>query len=124
MRRLVTAAVTVFTVVLNGCTGMSIADDIPARIIDSNAASRAALQDAVNDALGTQVLLARDALTASSVLNVTRSAGGGIGSPPTQGRNMESPMQFRLVRNNDLCILIDQRNDERHTLENTSCEPE
>ncbi len=111
-------------VAAGGCVGMASADDVPARISPATAASRAVLQDAVNDALQTEVLLADDALTASSVLNIERNVPGGIGSQPAQGRNMDMPIRFRLVLNGDECILIDERDESRHVLGGVSCVPE
>jgi len=43
---------------------------------------------------------------------------------PTQGRNMDVPIQFRLVINRDDCILIDQRDRSRYLLEDTTCKAE
>jgi hypothetical protein len=34
---------------------------------------------------------------------------------------MEMPFQFRLVINGDDCVLIDQRDESRHELKDTSC---
>ncbi len=34
---------------------------------------------------------------------------------------MEAPFQFRLVINGDDCILVDLRDDSRHTLNDTVC---
>lgn len=107
-----------------GCQSMAGVDDVPARIAAPTDASRAALGEAVNTALGTDVLLADDALTQSSVLAIERKAPQGIGAEPAQGRNMDRPILFRLVRNGDACVLIDQRDATRYELANTDCVPE
>jgi hypothetical protein len=60
-------------IVLAGCQTIASADDVPARITNPTDASRAALQQAVNDALHTEVLLADNALTDSSILIIERS---------------------------------------------------
>lgn len=106
-----------------GCQSMAGADDVPARIVAPTDASRAALAEAVNAALRTDVLLADDALTESSVLTIERKAPQGIGVEPAQGRNMDRPIAFRLVKNGDTCVLIDQRDARRYELANTDCTP-
>ena len=107
-----------------GCVGMAAADDVPARISPATAESRAALQKAVNEALHTEVLLADDALTSNSVLIIERNVPGGIDRQPTQGRNMDTPIRFRLARHGDDCILIDERDESRYVLDDVSCVPE
>lgn len=107
-----------------GCVGMAMADDIPARISPATAESRAVLQKTVNEALRTEVLLADDALTAASVLIIERNVPGGIDRQPAQGRNMDTPIRFRLVLHGDDCILIDERDESRYVLSNVSCVPE
>ena len=100
---------------------MATCNDVPAHITDSSAASRAALQHAVNDALNTEVLLAADALTGSSILVIERNPPKNMQSQPATGRNMEPPIRFQLVVNDAECILIDTRNAKRYLLENTTC---
>lgn len=104
-----------------GCQSMTGAADVPALIVEPTDASRAALGEAVNTALRTTVLLAPDALTGSSALTVERNVPGGIGAPPAQGRNMDRPILFRLVKSGDACILVDSRDDTRYELANTAC---
>jgi hypothetical protein len=106
---------------LTACHTMAMTDDLPARISPATEASRADLQDAVNRALGTEVLLAADALTTESVLTIERNVPGGIDRQPAQGRNMDAPIQFRLVLHADDCILIDGRDESRYVLANTRC---
>ena len=106
---------------LTACHTMAMTDDLPARISPATEASRADLQDAVNRALGTDVLLAADALTTESVLTIERKVPGGIDRQPAQGRNMDAPIQFRLVLHADDCILIDGRDESRYVLANTRC---
>jgi hypothetical protein len=67
------------------------------------------------------VTLADDALTDSSLLIVERVMPKSMEGSPAQGRTMEMPIQFRLVINGDDCILIDQRDESRHVLQDTSC---
>lgn len=110
--------------VLAACQTVATADDRPARIIEPDAASRAALQRAVNDALHTDVALADDALTDSSLLTIERNPPKAMDSPPAQGRIMEAPIQFLLVIDGSECILVDQRDGTRLRLEETRCAAE
>ena len=110
--------------ILAGCQTMATGTDVPARITNPTAASRAALQNAVNDALHTEVLLAASALTTSSILVIERNPPRSIQNQVATGRNMDPPMRFHLVLNNSECILVDQRDESRHLLENTTCAAE
>lgn len=107
-----------------GCQTVGGDYDKPARIVDNNDASRAVLQETVNAVFGTHVTLADDALTDASVLTIERSPRPTMENPNPLGRNMEMPIQLRLVINGTDCILIDQRDRSRHILANTSCEAE
>lgn len=107
-----------------GCQTLASGADVSARITEPTDDSRAALQNAVNDALNIGVTLADDALTGSSVLIIERNPPRNMQSPPAQGRNMDTPILFRLVLNGSDCILIDQRDDSRYPLEKTTCAAE
>ena len=110
--------------ILAGCQTMATGTDVPARITNPTAASRAALQNAVNDALHTEVLLAASALTTSSILVIERNPPRSMQNQAATGRNMDPPMRFHLVLNNSECILVDQRDESRHRLEDTTCAAE
>jgi len=84
-------------------------------------ASRAALQQTINEILKVEVLLSDDALTQTSVLTIELNPPGTLQNPNPLGRDMGKPIQFRLVLNQSVCILIDQRDGTRHVLNNTSC---
>ena len=111
-----------FTVV--GCQTLAGGEDLSARITNPTDHSRAALQNAVNDALNTDVALANDALTNISVLSIDRRPPRSMQRPPAQGRKMDTPIQFRLVLNGSDCILIDQRDNSRYMLAKTTCAAE
>ncbi len=106
---------------IGGCQTMATADDVAARISKPTAASRAALQNAVNDALNTNVMLADDALTTSSNLSIERSPPRSMQGQTATGRNMDPPIRLRLVMNDSVCILIDTRDETRYPLDNTTC---
>jgi hypothetical protein len=107
--------------VLAGCQTMANGDDMPARIANPTEASRAELQRVVNELLGTTVMIADDALTGSSTLSIERKAPANPQGRLATGRNMEPPIQFRLVLNDSACILIDTRDGSRHSLASTTC---
>lgn len=106
---------------LAGCKNVAPDADQAAVIVDADAASRAALQQTVNATLHTDVALADDALTETSVLIIERKMPQSIEGSPAQGRNMEMPIQFRLVTDGTNCILVDQRDASRHILADTRC---
>ncbi len=118
------AVIAGIALVMVGCQTLASGEDVAARITNPTDHSRAALQNAVNDALNTDVALADNALTDSSVLTIERHPPRSMQSPPAQGRNMDTPIQFRLVLNGSDCILVDQRDNSRYLLENTTCAAE
>lgn len=106
---------------LAGCQTVASGNDVSARITDPNDASRAALQQVVDDALGHNVMIAADALTTSSILTIERRPPATAEGRLATGRNMEPAIQFRLVSNTGNCILIDTRDGSRHALDSTAC---
>ena len=108
-------------IALVGCQTLTASDDLPAWITNPDSSSRAALQAAVNEALNTDVALADDALTNSSILTIQRNPTDSLEGQPAQGRNMDMPIQFRLVITGGDCVLIDQRDQSRRILQNTTC---
>jgi hypothetical protein len=104
-----------------GCQTVGADYDRPARITNPTEASRAALQETVNNILNTDVTLADDALTTSSVLTIEHTPPRTLQNPTPDGRILDMPFQFRLVINGSDCILIDQRDRSRHTLNDTNC---
>ena len=120
-RNLIAASLALTTL---GCQTFGSSVDTPARIVKPDDASRAALQEAVNTAFGTNVTLADDALTDSSLLTIERYPSQTIDNQNPQGRNMEIPFNLRLFINGTDCVLVDQRDSARYILANTSCEAE
>jgi len=107
--------------VVAGCKTIGNGDDLPARVTNPTAASRAALQLAVNDAMNLNVTIANDALTNSSLLILERNPPRSMQNQPATGRNMDAAIQFRLAINGSDCVLIDTRDASRYPLENTTC---
>jgi hypothetical protein len=104
-----------------GCQTLATDGDVAARITNPTDDSRIALQNAVNAALDANVTLANDALTDSSVLTVERNPPRSMENLPAQGRNMDMPMQFRLVLNDGNCVLVYTADDSRRKLADTKC---
>ncbi len=104
-----------------GCQTLATDGDVAARIMNPTDDSRKALQSAVNAALDANVTLANDALTDSSVLTIERKPPSSMENLPAQGRNMDMPMQFRLVLNDSDCVLVYTADDSRRKLADTSC---
>jgi hypothetical protein len=109
----------IFTLV--GCETLATDGDVAARITNPTDNSREALQNAVNNALDANVTLASNALTDSSVLTIERNPPRSMENLPAQGRNMDMPMQFRLVLNDGDCVLVYTADDTRRKLADTTC---
>ena len=93
----------------------------PALIIDSTPSSRAAIQHAVATALGTEVLIAEDALTTSSLLIIERRPQNTIDGRIGGGRVLDPPETFQLVLDENQCVLVHRRTGEAYPLENARC---
>lgn len=110
--------------VCSSCQSLAGDHDQPARIVNPDAASRAVLQAVVNEALGTEVMLADTALTTSSLLTIENWPAGSIDNPVPQGRNQDTPIHFRLMKNDGDCVLVRQADGTRYQLTDTECEAE
>jgi hypothetical protein len=86
---------------------------VPAVIVHPTPQSRAALLQAVTDALGAQPLLAEDALVRESVLIIERRH--------LEGREQSMPERFRLFKVADQCVLVHERTGRRSPLVETRC---
>ncbi|MDJ0758910.1 MAG: hypothetical protein QNJ19_05885 [Woeseiaceae bacterium] len=113
-----------FWFILTGCQTVNGVYDQPARIVNPDAESRAALKAAVNEALGTEVMLADDALTGSSLLPIERTPTGTMDDPVREGLILDKPIRFQLVKNGEECVLINLSDGARYPLSNTDCEVE
>ena len=123
--RIQTAFIIGATLLTVACNSLSAADDVPAVISQPSAASRTELLDVVTGALGgAQILLADDALTASSLLTIERNPPGDLQGRQFTGRLIERPVQFNLVKNGSECILEERSTGKRWHLTQTSCRPE
>jgi hypothetical protein len=86
-----------------------------AAVLDSpDEASHAAVQSAVNELLGSEVMLAGNAFETSSIVTMEHLQ---------FGRVMERPLRLRLVTTGSDCILISDRDDARKLIDGVSCRP-
>ena len=98
------------------------ADERPARIVDPDAASRAALHAAVVAALnGADVTLADDALTRSSRLIIEPVAYRDAQNNRIMGREVRPPAQFALSKRGEQCVLESTSTGQRWVLTATRC---
>lgn len=109
---------------LVGCQGFAVADEVPARIINLTDESHDALHAAVKAAVKTDVYIAHDALTESSVLVIELSPPRRLDVPVSGDRIYTAPLRFTLVKKGDECVLVDGRDGGRYPLQNTECAPE
>ena len=82
-------------------------------IVEGSPQSRAALLQAVTDALGQEPLLADDALTRDSALLIERRH--------LEGREHASPERFLLFKAGARCVLVYERTGQRSPLVATRC---
>jgi hypothetical protein len=108
--------------IFSACNHISVKKDLSAYIVNPTKESRAELKKAVSKALnGIPVTLAEDALTNDDRLIIERKQHVDTQGNLIMGLETEMPHQFRLVKNNGKCILIDQANGNRMELSRTVC---
>lgn len=109
---------------LPACETLNAEPDVAAVITNPDEQSRAELQRVVDAALRTHVTVAAAALTRNSWLVIEQTPPGSIGTNAAKGRNMSTPIRLQLVRSGGDCVLVDQRNGNRHMLNHVNCRPE
>jgi hypothetical protein len=93
-----------------------------AHIVNPSPQSRAALAQAVRDALdGVPVMLAEDALTRESTLILERPAHRDPEGHRAQGRELGRPERFTLYKSGGDCVLVHERTGRRMPLVATEC---
>jgi hypothetical protein len=106
---------------LSACVSVA-APDEPARRVDPTRESHDELVRAVSATLGVaSVTIAEDALIQDGVLLIERTPARDASGQRLDGRSLEKPEQFRLVRHADLCVLVHARSGARSVLERTKC---
>ncbi len=110
--------------VLSACALPNI-DARPAVIVQPDAQSRAALQNAVSESLqGAKVTLAVDALTATSELVFGRPRPVAREALEGESQGLGRPEHFQLVIQGEACILVHEESGARQMLADTRCRPE
>lgn len=113
----------VFTLIaLPACDSWPALRAHPALITHATAASRADLERAVSQAFGgARVRLADDALTHDSLLIVGRAQARDARGLPLNGRELERPQHFRLLRRGWHCVLLHVETGKSSALLHTEC---
>lgn len=119
------SAVLISAAVLAACAGRPAQGPVPARLSNVDDATRAVLANAVAQALeGRDVLLAPDALTASSQLLLDPARPRDASGRVLQGRETRTPESFRLMKVGDECVLKHERTAKEYVLQGVRCEAE
>lgn len=107
---------------LSACAQGLAHEEMPALIDHPTRESRASLAKVVSTALnGAPVTLADDALTRDGVLFIERVQRRDAQGLPLNGRELQMPEQFRLMKSGRRCILVHQRTGKRWPLRSTTC---
>jgi len=94
----------------------------PALLVDPDAATRVQLQRVVAAALhDADVTLSEDALVRDSILIIERQRHLAPGGTRIDGRELERPLQFQLIREGRDCILVQVGTDRRWSLPGVEC---
>jgi hypothetical protein len=105
------------------CTSAKIeALETAAVLQQPDASTRAALESAVSEMLrGVKVTLAEDALLRNSWLTVERGRARDATGQLRNGRILERPEQFQLVKEQGRCVLVHSSSGQRKVLESVDC---
>ncbi len=91
-------------------------------IVNPSDASRTELARVVCQAMqGAPVTLADDALTTSSTLVIDHANPRDLSSLPLNGRSLDRPERFELIKHKSRCVLLQSRTGRRWTLRHTEC---
>lgn len=108
--------------VLSSCQAWPTYREDAAVIVSPSVASRAELLRVVREALhGVPVALADDALTTSSTLAIEHARPLDTEGRLMNGRELQMPTRFDLVKRGSHCVLIESQTARRWTLKNTQC---
>ena len=105
---------------LTGCVRTRMHGEVPA-LLGTDAASRAALQKAVDGAVGGSVLLGDDAFTRDNVLMV-EFAPAMVNGQRIDGRESRRPIRFTLLISDGKCVLVSD-GGRREALRGAQCTP-
>ena len=108
-----------------GCAHQPVDVDVPATITNPSKATYQELEQILSTALkGMPVILADDALTKSDRLIIERKMQFDPQGNPIMGRELGTPYQFRLVKRNNTCILVNATSGDRWPLVKAKCTTE
>ncbi len=125
MARRLLAAIALALLAGARCADPAPADDVPAVLEDPSHEARAELRAVLGEALGqADVLLAPDAWTRESALEVERSVRGDLSRTSPGGRSLDRPELLLLVLNRGTCYVVRPRTQERWPLRHARCRPE
>lgn len=117
-------SVILLALVISACALPDI-DAQPAVIVEPDAQSQQALQEAVSAALeGAEVTLAADALTDSSTFVLERPRPTSRASLEGESPSLDGPEQFQLLIQGEACILVHEESGAHRMLADTRCRPE
>ena len=122
-RWLLLSAGSLACVVMAACSSTSASEsETPAVLAESNDSTRAIITAAVRQMLrGAQVTLAEDALLHDSWITVERMRPRDAKGQLLNGRIMERPEQFQLLKQRDRCVLVHQGSGQRQVLDSVGC---
>ena len=107
---------------LNGCKNSITKIAVDAVILNPTAESRAELLSVIQEALNRpHIVLADNALTTESTLIIDRNIKSSLSDSHETGRRLDLPIRFRLLKNNEECILIQENTDKYWILQQTQC---
>ena len=107
---------------MSACATMA-QEEIPAVLVESDAAARAEIVRAVSEALGnSDVLIASDALTRESALFIERKPARDATGQRLSGRDYGRPERFDLVKQGESCVLVHAGTQKRYPLKGVRCE--
>ena len=110
------------TLLVGACSSAPAGEpDAPAVLQDPSAATLEIVSAAVSEMLGAPVTLGQDSLVHDSWITVERMRPRDAGGQQMQGRVLERPEQFQLVKRAEQCVLVRQRSGERKVLESIGC---
>ena len=110
------------TALMSACATMA-QEEIPAVLVETNAAARAEIVRVVGEALGnSDVLIASDALTRESALFFERKPARDATGQRMSGRDYGRPERFDLVKQEESCVLVHASSQKRYPLKGVRCE--
>jgi hypothetical protein len=110
------------TAIFASCTTLAAKGDVAALVVNPSAATRAELMSLISKALdGAPVTLADDAFTRDSTVIIERARITNAQGLRLQGRELQPPAHFKLVKSGRRCVLVQEETGKRSSLRTTRC---